>query len=422
MKVHLPYAKGHLEIDVPHYATLVRCTSAEAAVDGACAVRQALIKPIQAPPLASLLDSGDTVVVVHTDGTRPTPNHILLPAILEEILSAGVPERNITLLNATGSHTSQPAAELAAMLGPAIAGRYTTLQHNAFDPGSLTAAGTTRSGNAILLNKAYVEADFRIVTGFIEPHFFAGFSGGPKLVVPGIAGIESIMSNHSPAHIGHPRAEWGITSGNPVWEEMAEAAQLCPPQFCCHVSLDDRKRITGVFAGELFAAHAKGCAFVKKHAMAAVEELFDIVVTSNSGHPLDRNLYQTVKGLSAAARITVPGGAIVMAAACKDGLPRTGGFASILDEFAGAAEARNTLVRRARSVPDQWQVQVLSRVISEHDVYMYSEGLSDEDLTLAWMQRSHSIEETLIRLMARYGPGARIGILPEGPQVIPYIV
>ncbi|MBN1382288.1 MAG: DUF2088 domain-containing protein, partial [Deltaproteobacteria bacterium] len=258
-------------------------------------------------------------------------------------------------------------------------------------------------------------------TGFIEPHFFAGFSGGPKLVLPGIAGIDSIMRNHRPVHIAHPHATWGITGGNPLWEEITEAARLCPPQFSCHVSLNEEKRITGVFAGELFATHAAGCTFVKEHAMAPVKAPFDIVITSNSGHPLDRNLYQTVKGLSAAARIAAPGGSIIMTSACQDGLPETGGFASILEGFGSPVEARNALAERESALPDQWQVQILAQVLSEHDVFMYADGLSDDDLSRAWIKRSRSIEETLAGLMARYGPQARIGVLPEGPQVIPYM-
>jgi len=422
MKVQLPYAKGHLVIDVPDHATVVRGKPVQPVADEARSVRLALKKPVDAPPLAEMVGPGDAVVIVHTDGTRPTPNRILLPVIAEELLAAGVSKRNIKFLNATGSHVAQPADELAAMLGPAIAGHYTTLQHNAFDADSLAIVGTTRSGNTVALNRAYVDADFRIVTGFIEPHFFAGYSGGPKLVLPGIAGIESIMRNHSPAHIAHPHADWGITGGNPLWDEIAEAARLCPPQFCCHVSLDEEKRVTGVFAGELFAAHAAGCAFVQEHAMAPVKAPFDIVVTSNSGHPLDRNFYQTVKGLSAAARIVGPGGSIIMASACEDGLPETGGFTSILDGFGEPAEARAVLAGRGSALPDQWQVQILARVLSERDVFMFSGGLSDADLARAWVHRSRSIEETLSRLMDLYGAQARIGVLPEGPQVIPYIV
>ena len=231
--------------------------------------------------------------------------------------------RDITLLNALGTHRPQTAAELRGMLGNEIIDRYRCVQHNAFDDDQLVSLGATSLGHPVRLNRHLMEADVKILTGFIEPHFFAGFSGGPKAVLPALAGTESVFTNHGYDMIAHGNATWGVTHGNPIWEEMLEIALLVRPVFLLNVTLNNRRQITGVFAGDLRQAHAAGCASVREHAMVTVRKPYDVVLTSNSGYPLDQNLYQTVKGMSAANHIVLEGGAIIMAAACADGLPIT---------------------------------------------------------------------------------------------------
>jgi nickel-dependent lactate racemase len=265
-----------------------------------------------------------------------------------------------------------------------------------------------------------MEASVRILTGFIEPHFFAGFSGGPKAVLPGIADLDSVMDNHNAAHIGDARATWAVTRGNPLWEEIAEVAAATRPTFLLNVTLNKNKAITGVFAGEIFAAHAAGTDFVRRKAMQPVHAPFDVVITSNSGYPLDLNLYQAVKGMSAAAQIIREGGDLIIAAECWDGIPEHGQYARLLRE-AETLEAlyRQILAPGFRSA-DQWQVQVQAKIQQKAHVHVFASGLTDQQLQDAKVIPCRSIEAALAEVLAR-NPAARIAVLPEGPQTVPYL-
>ena len=306
--------------------------------DEAAAIRAALAAPIHSAPLAERVKPGDRVVIAHSDITRATPNLRILPVLLAELEAAGVRREDITLLNALGTHRQQTPAELRAMLGDFVVDHYRCLQHDAYDDGSLVSLGHTTFGHPVRLNRLLLEADFKILTGFIEPHFFAGFSGGPKGMLPALAGAESVLTNHGYAMINDPRATWGVCEGNPIWEEMREMALKVTPTFLLNVALNVEKQITGVFAGDLLAAHRAGRDFVRQNAMVKVDAPYDVILTTNSGYPLDQNLYQTVKGMSAASQVIRQGGAIVMAAGCEDGLPDHGLYASLLAE-AGSPDA-----------------------------------------------------------------------------------
>ena len=337
-QVALAYGRHGLTIEVPEHAAVVRPRQVPGVGDEAAALRAALAEPIGAPPLAQLAAGKRRVVVTHSDITRATPNDRILPVLLAALEQAGVARGDVTLINALGTHRRQTPEELRQMLGADVVARYRCLQHDAWDDANLTAAGTTRRGNAIRLNRLVMEADLVIFTGFIEPHFFAGFSGGPKGALPALAGHESVLTNHGCAMIADPGATWGVTDGNPIWEEMREAARLIEPLFLLNVTLNGNGEISGVFAGDVIEAHRRGCGFVRDSAMVAVPEPFDAVVTTNSGYPLDQNLYQTVKGMQAAKGIVRSGGAIIMAAGCEDGLPDHGRYAELLAE-AGSPEA-----------------------------------------------------------------------------------
>ena len=302
-RVDLAYGRNGLAIEVPSCAQVVLPRHVDGVDDEAAAIAAALASPNESPPLAELAAGKRRVVVTHSDITRATPNDRILPVLLRALEAAGVARGDITLINALGTHRPQTEAELRQMLGDGVVDHYRCRQHDAWDDAELVAAGTTDRGNAIRLNRTVMEADLVIFTGFIEPHFFAGFSGGPKGALPALAGSESVLTNHGYAMIGDPRATWGITDGNPIWEEMREAAALITPLFLLNVTLNTEGRITGVFAGDVVAAHRRGCDFVRRSAMVAVDEPFDAVVTTNSGYPLDQNLYQTVKGMQAARGI-----------------------------------------------------------------------------------------------------------------------
>lgn len=421
MRVRLAYGRQGLEVDLPSQTQIIAPRFVPGLEDEPAALRAALRRPIASPPLADLVKPGDTVVIVHTDITRATPNDRILPILLEELEHAGVRRRDITLLNGLGTHRRQTEAELRAMLGDAIVETYRCLQHDCFDDANLVSLGVTSFGHPVRINRTYMEADVKILTGFIEPHFFAGFSGGPKAILPSLAGAESVFTNHGRDMIAHPRATWGVTEGNPIWEEMREVALRTRPTFLLNVTLNTQRQITGVFAGDMLQAHAAGCAFVREHAMAPVDEAFDIVITTNSGYPLDQNLYQSVKGMSAAAQIVREGGAILIATACEDGLPDHGLYATLLAQAGSPQAALAMIAQPGFCAHDQWQVQIQAQIQLKAEVHVYSDGLSDEQIERTLLIPCRDIEATVAALQARYGPNARIAVLPDGPLTIPVL-
>ncbi len=422
--VHLAYGKTGLDINVPADARVIEPEYVAGLADERAALIEALRQPIALPPLATLAKPGDRVVIVHTDITRATPNDRILPPLLAELEAAGVRSEDITLLNALGTHRPQTPDELKTMLGEGVVAKYRCLQHDGNDDANLVHVGETRFGHPVRVNRQYAEADVRILSGFIEPHFFAGFSGGPKGVLPSIAGSESVLSNHGAKMIGDANATWGITRGNPIWEEMLEAAQMVGPCFLYNVTMNRDKQITGVFAGDLVAAHEQGCAFVKKCAMVGVPEPFDVVITSNSGYPLDLNLYQAIKGVSAASQVVREGGSIIVAAECWDGIPEHGHFGRLLREAKSPADALGKIESPDFGCLDQWQVQVQTRIQQRADVYVRADGLTDDQIRQCLLKPCAKIEETLDDL-SRGNSAANhplsICVLPEGPVTIPYV-
>ncbi len=420
MRVHLAYGKHGLDVELPPQTHVILPRPVPGLPDEEAAIRQALQAPLGMPPLRQLVHPGDRIVIVHTDLTRPMPNDRVLPVLLDELERAGVSPEQITLLNGLGTHRKQTPQELAAMLGQAILGRYRCVQHDAWDDDNLVSLGRTRFGHPVRVNRLYMEAEVKILTGFIEPHFFAGFSGGPKGVLPAIAGADSILANHGAPMVGHPNATWGVTHGNPIWEEMLEVAFRTRPTFLLNVTLNRARDITGVFAGDLQQAHAAGCDFCRQSVMVPVPHLFDIVITTNAGYPLDLNLYQAVKGMSAAARVVRPGGAIIIAAECWDGIPAHGQYANLLR----AADSPQALLERITApgfaCQDQWEAQVQAMVQQRAEVHVYSDGLSDDQIREALLIPCRAIEETIESLLARYGPEATLCALPEGPLTLPF--
>lgn len=421
MKVDLNYGRQGLEINLPDEVDVLATHFIPGIPDEAEGIRKALQEPISSPPLSTLVEAGDRVIVVHTDITRATPNERILPVLLDELLSGGIASQDITLLNGLGTHRPQTENELRGMLGDQIVDGYRCLQHDCNDDGNLVSLGETSLGNPVRINRHYMEADVRILTGFIEPHFFAGFSGGPKAILPSLAGTESVFSNHGLEMIAHPQAAWGITTGNPIWEEMGEVALRTDPTFTLNVAINTQQEITAVFAGDMLEAHSLGCAYVKRNAMVAVDASYDIVITTNSGYPLDQNLYQSVKGMSAASQIVREGGAIIIATACEDGLPQHGRYASLLAEAGTPQDILDLISQPGFSVQDQWQVQIQAQIQRRAEVYVYSDGLTDDQIQQALFLPCRDIEATVAHLQERYGPQARICVMPEGPQLIPYL-
>ena len=421
-RVRLDYGRHGLDVDMPPETVVVEPRTVPPLPDEAAAVRDALRRPIGAPALRSLTHPGDRVAIVHSDMTRPMPNDKVLPVLLAELGAAGVAPHDITLINALGTHRAQTEAEMDALLGPDVVRRYRCVQHDARDSQQLVPLVPPESrGPRPTINRAYAEADLKILTGLLEPHFFAGFSGGPKAVLPGIAGIDAIAANHGAANLSHPRATWGVTYGNPVWDKMLAFAIDAGPCFLLNVTVDRAGRLTGVFAGALEPAHAAGCDACRAASMVCVAHRFDVVVTTNAGHPLDLNLYQSVKGMSAARQITEPGGDIVIATECADGLPDHGQYAALLREAGSPDELLRLVAAPGFSRHDQWQAQAQAEIQRNATVHVFSDGLTPEQIRGALLEPCADVGATVRELLARKGPGATVCALPRGPMTVPYV-
>jgi nickel-dependent lactate racemase len=418
MKVELAYGEGYLPVDLPDgNVSVIEPSNVHGIPDERAAVFEALEKPIGARPLREWVTPGDSICIVFTDITRATPNERLIPWLLDYL--DGVPRDSITLINSLGTHRPNTLQELEKMLTPQVVQNYRVLNHEAENREMLVELGTTRDGTPALLNRLFVEAAVRIVTGFIEPHFFAGFSGGPKGIMPGVAGLETVISNHGTRNVNEPQATFGITDGNPIWEEMRDIALRAGPSFLLNVTLNDQRRITGVFAGDLLGAHKSGCEFVRRSAMQQCDQPFDIVVTSNSGYPLDQNLYQAVKGMSAGARILKQGGVLILACECRCGVPAKSSFDQILR---GAANPEEMLSQLATSGPrpEQWQAQIQALIQRRAKVMLYS-SLPDEIVKASHLIPCQNIGQTVSELVTSRNNGTRIAVLPQGPLTIPYL-
>ena len=419
MRVDLAYGKRGLQVEVPERAVVIEPRYLPGLPDEAAALRQALRRPLGRPAFRELARPDDTVGIVVCDLTRPMPSRRVLPIVLGEL--DHLDPDHITIFVATGTHRANSPDELSQMLGPELVARYRVVNHDAFDPASHEHLGELSDGGQIWLDRRFMACSLKVLTGFIEPHFFAGFSGGPKMVAPGLAALETVLHLHGAAFISHPRATWGITEGNPIHDAIREISARVRPDFSLDVTINREHAITAVFAGELFAAHQKGCAFARETAMQAVEKPFDVVVTTNSGYPLDLNLYQAVKGMSAAAQIVKPGGAIVVAAECSDGLPEHGNYKDILRMVNSSEGVLDLVSAPGFRMHDQWQAQVQAIVQRKARIYLKSDGLTDEQVRGAHLLPCEDISATTSRLLDEYGPEARLAVLPQGPQTIPYV-
>jgi lactate racemase len=421
MRIHLAYGRHGLDVELPERnITIIEPLELSGLADEQAALRHGLRNPIATPPFAEVIAASGSVAVVFPDVTRPMPSRRVLPVLLESLEAAGVTDDRIVLLSGTGTHRANTPEELLEMVGSDILEQYEIVNHDCRDAASLVQAGRLADGTPLWLNRRYVEAETRILTGFIEPHFFAGFSGGPKGACPGLAGLETVLECHNIDRIGSPEAAYGVVDGNPVHEMIDEAARLVPAAFSLDVTINSKREITAVFAGGLPASHRLGCEFVRKTAMQPVARRFDVVITTNSGYPLDQNLYQTVKGMAAAARIVRPGGTILTASECSDGLPNGGHYARLLECSQDPEDALSRLAPAGSTIPDQWEVQVQALIQRQARCLLYSSGLSSEQILGALMEPVSSIEAAVDEILSKH-PDAAIAVLPQGPQTIAYV-
>ncbi|HEY2594964.1 MAG TPA: nickel-dependent lactate racemase [Chloroflexota bacterium] len=420
-RVELAYGRGGLSVDLDADADVIEPRYLPGLPDETVAIRGALRAPQYGQPLSAVVTRGASVGISVCDVTRPFPSSRVLPVLLEELRACGAGP--VTLFIATGTHRACTSEELRQMLGDEVLSACQVVQHDAFDAARHRQVGTVLDTTTpALVESAFVDQAVCITTGFIEPHFFAGFSGGPKMVAPGLAAIETVLDLHSAPRIGSPRARWGITQGNPVHDAVRAIAAQVGVHFNLDVTLNRDHQITNVFAGELFASHAAGCAFARDTAMAGVSAPYDVVLTTNSGYPLDQNLYQSVKGMSAAAQIVQQGGAIVIASECSDGLPAHGGYKDLLRTGVNPETFLEQIKAPNFSVHDQWEVQVQAQIQRKARVFLKTDGLAPDQVRAAWLEPIDDVAECVAARLAAAGAGARLAVLPQGPQTIPYVV
>jgi len=419
MRTRLQYGTEGLELDLrASDVTVVEPRYVPGLSDEAAGFREAIANPLASAPLRDLVRPGDTVAVVIPDLTRPLPSDRLLPWLIEALPQ--VPVERFVIVNGTGSHRVNTDDELRRMVGPEVFARFRVVNHDAHDPSTLAPVGVGQDGQPVLMNREYVEADRRIVLGFVEPHFMAGFSGGYKGIFPAVADIASIMRYHDAKTIGHPRSTWGVLEGNPTQAIIRKNGALLPVDFCVNVTLNRERRITRFFCGDVRTAHEAGCAFSRERAMVPCPRPFPVVVTSNSGYPLDQNLYQTVKGMSAAAQVVTQGGYIATAARCNDGFPAHGNFRKLLVDHETPRALLDTIEAPGFSLYDQWEAQLLALIRLKARVGLFSE-IPPEEVRRAHLEPLTDIAAAVEAELVRCGRDTPVAVLPEGPMTIPYL-
>ncbi|MGW5363383.1 nickel-dependent lactate racemase [Actinopolymorpha pittospori] len=419
--VHLAYGETGLDVALPADRTVVvEPRYVPGLADPDAALSAALRSPTAGPPLRERAAGRGSVAISICDATRPQPRQEMVGAVLRE-LDGVVDLDDIVILVATGTHRGNTPDELRAMLGQEILDTVRVVNHDARDASRLTWRGVHGNGVPVWLNDEWVAADMRITTGFVEPHFFAGFSGGPKLCAPGLAGLDTVLVLHDASRIGHPDARWGVCAGNPVHEDITAVAVGTGVDFAFDVLLNRDHEIVAAYAGDLIAMHERARDHSRRLSMREVPRPADVVVTTNAGYPLDQNLYQSVKGMSAAATVVRPKGTIVCAAECRDGFPDHGSYREVLASAASPAALLDSIMARSTTIPDQWQVQVQAKVQAMADVHVYSDHLLPDDLRSAHLQPVGDIAALVEDRLAAAGPDAWVCVLPEGPQTIPYL-
>ena len=380
-------------------------------------VRYALANPIGSSKLRDLVKGKQNIVLISSDHTRPVPSKVITPIILEEI-RAGNPAANITILIATGFHRATTKEELLAKFGETIVAEEKIVIHDSRKLEDMVNIGKLPSGSDILLNKIAASADLLVAEGFIEPHFFAGFSGGRKSVLPGIVSKVTVLANHCSKFIASEKARTGILDDNPIHIDMLSAAKQANLAFIVNVVIDADKKIIKTFAGDMEKAHLVGCAFVGELAKAEAKPA-DIVITSNGGYPLDQNIYQSVKGMSAAEATCKEGGVIIICSACNDG---HGGedFYHWFSEASGPNEVMGKImsIDAASTIADQWEAQILARIQLKHTVIIVTDQCDHKLIQNMHMLAANTLEEALGIAEKLVGKNASITVIPDGVSVI----
>jgi nickel-dependent lactate racemase len=423
MRIQLCYGPGQLDIELPEQALangarvdVLEKQPIAPIADPDAALRAELAAPRGTLPLDELARGRRDAVIVVSDITRPVPNALLLPPLLDALRRAGLPREAIALQVATGLHRPNTQGELDQMLGTELARSLRIVQHDARDAAAHADLGTTSSGIPIRLDRFYLERDFRILTGMIEPHLMAGFSGGRKALCPGLAATETMRAAHSPAMI-EDRIGPGILEGNPLHDALLEVMRRAGADFLANVALDRERRVIGVFCGDPEEAHADGMAFVDRESHAALDEPADLVIVSAGGAPLDATFYQAIKGIATASCIVRPGGAILLCAALSEGVG-SASFEKLLRETRSPEEFELRLADDAFFAIDQWMLQHLCQAQRRARVLLYTDGLPLEAAGELLVEAVPTPEVGVERALSRLGPRPRIAVVPQGPYIL----
>ncbi len=422
MRIKLDYGQTGLDVEIPDERLIgpLAIRPVPPLEKPATAVEKAIAQPIGGRPLSELARGRKNACILICDITRPVPNQIVLPPILRILEAQGIERRNILVLIATGLHRPNEGAELEEMVGPEIAANYRIENHHGKVLAEHDYLGETPNGVPVYLDARYVRADLKITTGLSEPHLMAGYSGGRKVICPGIAALETVKVWHGPRFLEHPNADCGIVAGNPVHEENTRIALMAGCDFIVNVCIDGQRRITWVGAGNMIRAWEEGVRFVEYVVKVQVLEPLDVVVTSCAGYPLDTTWYQAVKGLTGALPIVKKGGTIVMAASLTEGLGSPE-FQRLLAENPDLKVFKERIMGKDYFVMDQWQLEELAKVLERCRVKVVTHGLSPEILRKCHVEAAPTVEQAVADSLAEYGPQARVAVIPKGPYVLPFV-
>jgi lactate racemase len=417
LQTHFAFGKTGLTLSLPDGPVyeLVESRSALPIKDVQGALDAALEAPIGCKPLRELAEGKKTAAISVCDITRPAPNSVTLPPLLRRLHDAGIPVEGVTILIATGLHRAATEDEIRVIVGAEIAAKYRVLNHDARDFGAHRSLGSTERGTPVFIDERFMAADLHITLGFVEQHLMLGFSGGRKLIAPGLAAQETIKVIHSPRFMREPMATEGSYSGNPLHAELLEIARMARHDFLLDVTLTRSREVSGVFAGEPVAAHAAGVEFLRTTSLERLSGLADVVITSAAGHPLDLTFYQTIKGITAAQHIVKPGGKILVMGECTEGIGSVE-FAGKLRVFAGNEAFLEGLLGTPVEV-DQWQLEKLALAGLKNEIYFYAPGAKKSDLGSLGESLFASAEDAVDAVLGGLPVGARVALIPEGPYV-----
>jgi lactate racemase len=423
MEIELAYGKTGLKVQVPDHNLykILSMKTVEPIPDPTMAVAKSLTQPIGlSSSLFDMAKDKQSACILICDITRPVPNKILLPPILRTLKAAGIQRNKITILIATGIHRPNLDEELLELVGEEIAGQYHTVNHYSNDLSAHVHLGATSRGTQIWLDKRFVEADLKIATGFIEPHLMAGFSGGRKLIVPGISSLETMRFMHGPRIMEHPKSREGVIEGNPFHEEAVEIAQKVKVDFIVNVALNEKKQIVGIFSGHLEKAHEHGIEFVKQTVSDTVSEPVDIVITTSAGYPLDTTYYQSIKGMTAATPIIKTDGTIIIAAKCEAGLGSRE-FAKLATDPRPYQDIADDIIAESSFVIDQWQFEKFVQARRKAEIVLIADGLDSKIKDQLHIKWSETVENAIAAALLKHGAGATIAVIPKGPYLLPQI-